>query len=59
MALWPIVGIIYVLINGLVRKIYDDDTDMLLVLAHMFLWPIFMIGLGAWTVKKKIDQQKN
>lgn len=40
-AIWLIVGIIYTLINGFVRKL-DTGGDWLLPLAWITMWPIFI-----------------
>jgi hypothetical protein len=46
-----IIGIVYVLINGFIRKIYTDD-DILLPMVHMFMWPMFVIMLLISKLKK-------
>lgn len=40
-AIWFIVGIAYVLVNGLIRKI-DTDGDWLLPIGWFALWPIMI-----------------
>jgi hypothetical protein len=39
-----LIGLIYVVINGTIRGIYNDDNSFL-VLVHWFLWPIFVLML--------------
>lgn len=43
--LYSFVGIIYVLVNGLIRKIYSNDDDWQIVPVHIFGWPICLICL--------------
>lgn len=40
-AIWLGVGVIYTLVNGLVRKI-DTDGDWLLPIAWITLWPMML-----------------
>lgn len=40
--LYFVIGCVYVLINGIVRKIYTDYDD-LLPTVHLFLWPLFFV----------------
>lgn len=40
MFLYFIIGIVYVVLNGLVRKMYHDD-DWFLPFIHIILWPFF------------------
>lgn len=43
-AIWLITGVIYAVINGLVRKI-DTDGDWLLPIVWITLWPITIPAL--------------
>lgn len=53
-----VLGMAYVVINGLFRKFYEDD-DGLLVFAHLVAWPIAIacliiessIKLTKWLIK--------
>lgn len=41
---YVLVGIIYTLINGFVRKL-DTDGDMMIVFVWIFMWPIAFLAL--------------
>ncbi len=46
-----IIGIIYAIINGAIRKI-DTDGDWLLPLAWIIVWPIGLTSLlVSWVIK--------
>jgi len=45
MGYYFLVGIIYVLINIYVRRFDQDETDPLLTLAWITLWPLFFAGI--------------
>lgn len=43
--LYVAIGIFYVIINGTLRKLYSEDDDWFLPLAHILVWPLFVLGL--------------
>lgn len=44
MLIYVLIGIIYTMINGIIRKL-DHDDDWMLPISWIFLWPIFFIAL--------------
>lgn len=50
-----LVGIIYTVINGYVRKL-DTDGDWGLVFVWMFLWPLAFIALGIMYISKRVNK---
>lgn len=44
MGIYFLIGIVYAVINGWIRKM-NDDGDWLLTIVWMLLWPICLIGL--------------
>jgi len=50
-----IVGLIYTLYNGLVRKL-DTSGDYLLPMVWLLLWPIAFMGLAALGISKLINK---
>jgi hypothetical protein len=50
-----LIGIAYLLINALVRKIYDEG-QMIMPFIHMMLWPLFIL---TWIVKWIIEGVKS
>lgn len=52
-----IIGIIYAIINGAIRKV-DTDGDWLLTFAWVIAWPIGLISLLVVGVIKLIEKIK-
>lgn len=50
-----LVGIVYTVINGYVRKL-DTEGDWGLVFCWMFLWPLAFIALCIMYIQKKINR---
>lgn len=57
-AIWMLVGIVYALINGFVRKI-DTGGDWLLPLAWITLWPMLLSILLISRVYQRITNQND
>lgn len=55
-AIYFLIGMIYTLINGLVRKL-DTDGDWLLPIFWLLLWPIAFIGLVIINVNKYFESR--
>lgn len=55
-AIYFLIGMIYTLINGFVRKL-DTDGDWLLPIFWLLLWPIAFIGLAIITVNKYFERR--
>jgi hypothetical protein len=52
-----LIGLIYTIINGMVRKL-DTDDDFLLPMVWFLLWPIAFISLFFVGMKKLISKIK-
>lgn len=50
-----LIGIVYTVINGYVRKL-DTDGDWGLVFVWMFLWPLAFIALGIMYISKRVNK---
>lgn len=55
-AIYFLIGMIYTLINGFVRKL-DTDGDWLLPIFWLLLWPIAFIGLVIINVNKYFESR--
>lgn len=55
-AVWFIVGIIYAIINGAVRKI-DTDGDWLLPFAWVTMWPFMLPAVIVSGVYRKLKNR--
>lgn len=52
-----LIGIVYVIINGIIRKLYVEE-DFLLVMAHIFVWPMFLLLLVITKFPKLLTLKK-
>jgi hypothetical protein len=52
------IGLIYVFINGAIRKV-DTDGDWFLALVWFMLWPLCFIALIAGMIEKAYLKSKN
>lgn len=50
-----LIGIVYTVINGYVRKL-DTDGDFTLPFVWMFLWPLAFIALGIMYISKRVNK---
>jgi len=50
-----LIGILYTVINGYVRKL-DTEGDWGLVFCWMFLWPLAFIALGIMYISKRVNK---
>jgi hypothetical protein len=52
LAAWFLIGLGYVVINGVVRKLYDEETDPMVPYAHLLFGPFFVVFKLAYEVVK-------
>ncbi len=50
-----LIGIVYTVINGYVRKL-DTDGDFTLPFVWMFLWPLAFTALGIMYISKRVNK---
>lgn len=50
-----LIGIVYTVINGYVRKL-DTDGDWSLVFVWLFLWPLAFIALIIMYISKRVNK---
>jgi len=57
MAIYFLIGMIYFMINIMIRKDMNEDENPLLGLAWILIWPIFFIPLVIVFFNKKKDDK--
>lgn len=53
-----IVGLVYVLINGFIRKLYNNENDAMLPFAHFMVPWVFFIGILFIQLQKLFKNEK-